>query len=449
MKNSQIKIMISFMICALLPLSTVAQETKPTSSVLITNANIFDGEHETLAKGMSLLVEGNKISKIAKSISSPKGATVINAKGKTLIPGLIDAHWHTYYANTPASTLVTGDMSEVAIIGFLGAEKTLMRGFTSVRDVGGNPFAVKKFTDSGAYPGPRLYISGPPMSQTSGHFDFRGKNDVPANSTDPLTYWERNGLILTADGVPDVMKRTREILRMGATQIKISCGGGVSSAYDPLDVQQYTYEEIKAIVDVAKTWNTYVAAHVFTDKSIQTALRAGVMSIEHGMLIKDKETLEMMKEKDAWLSIQPLLDDEDRLHFDNPESTHKWIETTSGTDRVYKMAKEMGVKMAFGTDALFDAESAAKQGKMLAKLKRWFTPYEALKMATSQNAQLLKLCGPRDPYPSELGVLKVGAYADMILVDGNPLENLDLVAEPEKNFVMIMKDGKIYKNSVK
>jgi len=293
-----------------------------------------------------------------------------------------------------------------------------------------------------------MYISGPPMSQTSGHFDFRGKNAVPANSTDPLTYWERNGLILTADGVPDVIKRTREILRMGATQIKISCGGGVSSAYDPLDVQQYTYEEMKAIVDVAKTWNTYVAAHVFTDKSIQTALKAGVMSIEHGMLIKEEKTLEMMKEKGAWLSIQPLLDDEDRLHFDNPQSTQKWIETTSGTDRVYKMAKAMGVKMAFGTDALFDPASAAKQGKMLAKLKKWFTPYEALKMATHDNAQLLKMCGPRDPYPGELGVLKEGAYADMILVDGNPLENLDLVADPDKNFVMIMKDGKVYKNLI-
>jgi len=424
----------------------VAEENKPKSSVLIINAKIFDGQNENVASGMSLLVEGNKITKIAKSILSPKGAMVIDAKGKTLIPGLIDAHWHTYYANAPASTLVTGDMSEVAIIGFLGAEETLMRGFTSIRDVGGNPFAVKKFTDSGEHPGPRMYISGPPMSQTSGHFDFRGKNAVPTNSTDPLTYWERNGLILTADGVPDVIKRTREILRMGATQIKISCGGGVSSAYDPLDVQQYTYEEMKAIVEVAKTWNTYVAAHVFTDKSIRTALKAGVMSIEHGMLIKEEKTLEMMKEKGAWLSIQPLLDDEDRLHFDNPQSTQKWIETTSGTDRVYKMAKAMGVKMAFGTDALFDPASAAKQGKMLAKLKRWFTPYEALKMATHDNAQLLKMCGPRDPYPRELGVLKEGAYADMILVDGDPLKDLDLVADPDKNFVMIMKDGKVYKN---
>ncbi len=137
------------------------------------------------------------------------------------------------YANTPASTLVTGDMSEVAIIGLLGAKDTLMRGFTSVRDLGGNPFAVKKFTDTGKYAGPRLYISGPPMSQTSGHFDFYGKNDKPANASDPLSYWERNGLIMTADGVPDVIKRTREILRMGATQIKIA-GVGVEGYLLPM-----------------------------------------------------------------------------------------------------------------------------------------------------------------------------------------------------------------------
>jgi imidazolonepropionase-like amidohydrolase len=417
------------------------------TAVLFKNANIFDGRNEKLAEGMSVLIKSNMIAKIAETIEAPVGAIIIDARGRVLMPGLIDAHWHTYYANAPVSVLATGDMSEVAIIGLLGAKRTLMRGFTTVRDIGGNPFAVKKFTDAGKYPGPRMLISGPPISQTSGHFDFRGKNDTPANSTDPLTYWERNGLIMVADGVPEVIKRARENLRMGATQLKIAGGGGVSSSYDPLDVQEYTFEEMKAVVDVAKTWNTYVAAHIFTDSSIQTAIKAGIKSIEHGNLIKDKKTLKMMKENGVWLSAQPLLDDEDALKFDNPFSTQKWIEVTSGTDKVYKLAKEMGVKIAFGTDMLFDPVAAEKQGKMLAKLKRWFTPYEALKMATSTNAELLAMCGPRHPYPEgPLGVIKVGAYADILLVDGNPLENLDLVADPDKNFVVIMKDGKIYKN---
>jgi len=145
------------------------------------------------------------------------------------MPGLIDVHWHTYFANITISLLNTGDMSEMAIKGFVGAEQTLMRGFTTVRDVGGNPFAVKKLTDTGEYPGPRMFISGPPMCQTGGHFDFGGKNDVPSNSADALPYWERVGLVAMADGVPEVTKRTREILRMGATQIKIAGGGGVTS----------------------------------------------------------------------------------------------------------------------------------------------------------------------------------------------------------------------------
>jgi imidazolonepropionase-like amidohydrolase len=416
---------------------------------LITNANVFDGVNEQLLESTDVLVEGNLIKQIANDIEAPGGATVIDADGKTLIPGLIDVHWHTYYAYAPVSTLATGDMSEVAIIGFLGAEKTLMRGFTAVRDVGGNPFAVKKLTDTGQYAGPRMFPSGPPISQTSGHFDFRAKNDTPANASDPLPYWERNSLIMVADGVPEVIKRARENLRMGATQLKIAGGGGVSSAYDALDVQEYTFEEMKAAVDVADTWNTYVAAHIFTDKATQTAIKAGVKSIEHGFLVSD-ETLRMMKKNDVWLSLQPLLNDDDALTFDNAYSTAKFEAVTQGTDRVYTAAKKIGVKVAFGTDALFDPAAADKQGKLLAKLKRWYTPYEVLKMATSTNAELLELSGPRNPYPDgPLGVIKVGAYADMLLVDGNPLEDIDLVATPETSFVVIMKDGVIYKNELK
>lgn len=423
----------------------VFAQTKP---ILLKNVNVFDGVNEKLQMGTDVLIEGKLIKEIGKNLSS-ENATVIDGQGKTLIPGLIDAHWHTYYSNAPQSILFNGDMSDVAIIGFIGAEKTLMRGFTSCRDVGGNPFAVKKMTDTGEYPGPRLFISGPPISQTSGHFDFRMKNDVPRNLTDPMPYWERVGLIMVADGVDEVIRRTRENLRMGATQIKISGGGGVSSSYDDLDVQQYTFEEMKAAVDVAKTWNTYVAAHIFTDEAVQTAIKAGVKSIEHGFLMSD-ETLQMMKDNDVWLSLQPLLDDEDALHFDNPYSQEKFSKVTSGTDNVYKRAKEMGVKVAFGTDALFDPKAADAQGKMLSKLKRWYTPYEILKMATSTNAELINLCGPRNPYrDGAIGVLKEGAYADMVLVDGNPLKDIDLVANPEKNFVIIMKDGKVYKNTLK
>ncbi|MDX2421175.1 MAG: amidohydrolase family protein [Amphritea sp.] len=440
------------MVVALSMTSTAfAAEAKPEAKAqtLITNVNIFDGKNEKRIMNADVLIEGNMIKKVSTEKITADGATIIDGGGRTMIPGLIDAHWHTSYAYAPERTLATGDVLEVAIIGAMGSEKTLMRGFTTVRDVGGNPFATKRMIDHGEIPGPRIFPSGPPISQTSGHFDFRAPQAVPSNPGDSLDYWMRNGVLMVADGVPEVTKRAREVLRMGASQLKIAGGGGVSSAYDPLDVQEYTFDEMRAFVEVAETWNTYVAAHIFTDKAVQTAIRAGVKSIEHGFLMSEK-TLKMMKKNDVWLSIQPLLNDEDALKFDSPASTAKYIAVTDATDKIYTNAKKIGVKIAFGTDMLFDPVTAEKQGAFLAKLQRWFTPYEVMKMATSTNAELLALAGPRVPYQDgPLGVIAEGAYADLILVDGNPLDNIDLVADPHKNFDLIMKDGVIFKNELK
>lgn len=423
--------------------SALAADAPAKSTVLITNANIFDGTNATLAQGMSVLVEGNKISKIDESIPAPAGATVIDAKGKVLMPGLIDAHWHVMFSEPTFPELLNSDVSWLTLLGMRGAHDTLMRGFTTVRDVGGSPFAIKKAIDRGMIDGPRIYPSGPNISQTSGHSDGRH----PADPGTPI-YLEKVNQLRIANGVPDVLVAVRENLRMGATQIKISIGGGVSSAYDPLDVGSYTLEEVKAAVDAAKSWNTYVAVHANTDEAIRMGIEAGVRSIEHGFLLKE-DTLKLMAKKGVWLSIQPLLNDEDAFPFTG-ENQRKWIEATDGTDNVYKLAKKHNVKIAFGTDLLFDPTLGPKQGKFLAKLKKWFTPAEALRIATSTNAELLALCGPRNPYKDgPLGVVAEGAYADLLLVDGNPLENLDLVANPEKNFVVIMKDGKIYKNTTK
>ncbi len=413
-------------------------------AVLIKNVNIFDGKNEKLGQGMTVLVEGNKIAKIANSITAPKDATVIDGGGRTLMPGLTDVHWHVMFNSPSIPTLMVADMGYLTLLGAKSAEEDLMRGFTTVRDIGGNPFGIKKAIDQGLIPGPRIYPSGPMISQISGHSDNRGPNDP-----DVPIYLEKIHQLAVADGVPDVMTAVRQNLRMGATQIKIAAGGGVSSNYDPLDVTQYTFEEMKAAVDVAKTWNTYVAIHANTDDAIQMALNAGVLSVEHGFLMSE-DTVKLMAEKGAWFSMQPLLNDEDAIQFPaGSDNERKWIQVTDGTDKVIKLAKKYNVKTAFGSDVLFDAAMGKKHGKLLAKLKRWYTPYETLKMATSGNAELIKLCGPRDPYPGELGVVKEGALADLILVNGNPLENLDLVADPDKNFVMIMKDGKIYKNMVK
>lgn len=431
----------------LLAMTVMLSAQSQTTYVLIKNANVFDGVNEKLIEGTDVLVENNLIKLIAKGIKAPKGGEVIDAQGKTLIPGLIDVHWHTTYAYCPESILVHGDIMEVAIISMRGAEETLMRGFTATRDAGGNPFAIKRLIDKGDYPGPRILPSGPPIAQTSGHFDFRDKNATPTNATDPLDYWRRNMLLCIADGVPEMIKRSRENLRAGATQIKLATGGGVSSTYDPLDVTEYTFEETKAAVDIAHTWNTYVLSHVMTDEAVRMSLDAGVLSIEHGFFASD-ETLDLMKKKGAWIVPQPFLKSD--LTFDNPASQEKFNRVCEAVDNVYKKAKQKGVNIGFGTDLLFDPEAAKMQGALLARLKQWFTPYEALKMATSENGKVMAMSGPRNTYQAgKLGVIEQGAYADMIIVDGNPLENLDLVADPGKNFAVIMKDGKVYKNTLK
>ncbi|MBY6135316.1 amidohydrolase family protein [Nocardioides marinus] len=424
-----------------------AQDDAPKVT-LIANVNVFDGTSEQLIENANVVVTDNLITAVSTEPVDAAGGTVIDGGGRTLIPGLIDVHWHTSYCCAAQATVVTGDILEVAIRGAKGSEGTLMRGFTTVRDVGGNPFSTKKMIDAGEIPGPRILPSGPPIGQTGGHFDYRPYQDVPSNPADSQWYWYSVGLMAMADGVPEVTLRAREVMRMGATQLKISGGGGVSSVYDPLDVRQYTKAEIEAFVEVADTYNTYVASHIFTDDAAQIAIEAGVKSIEHGFLMS-RETMEMMRDNDVWLSIQPLLDDEDGFSFNDPVSQAKWIEVTDGTDRAYTLAKEVGVKVAFGTDILFDPALAERQGAFLAKLQKWYSPYEVLRMATSINAELLAEAGPRHPYQQgPLGVITEGAYADLILVDGNPLQDINLVADPEANFDLIMKDGVIYKNAL-
>ncbi len=435
------------LLVALLAATAVSAQQDPAQT-LITNVHVFDGVNDGRIENANVLIEGNLIAAVSTDPISAEGATVIDGGGRTLIPGLIDVHWHTTYAYTPATVLIfnQGDMSEVAIRSMTGAKETLMRGFTTVRDPGGNPFAIKRLIDSGEYPGHRILPSGPFMSQTSGHADFHSLLENPRNSTSELSYWEKNMMAMVADGVPEVRKRTREILKYGASQVKITTGGGVSSQYDPLDVSEYSVDEIEAVVEEAANFNTYVLAHVMTDRGIRTSVEAGVMSIEHGFFAS-RETLELMKEKGAWLSPQTMKEED--MVWDSPVSAAKYKQVTDAVANLYPMAKEVGVNLAFGTDQLLDASKAYQQSLYLVRLGEWFTPYEVLKIATSENARLLELSGPRHPYQDgPLGVIKEGAYADLILVDGNPLENLELVGNPGENFDLIMQDGVDYKNAL-
>ncbi len=414
------------------------------------NVRIFDGTSDQLSQPMHVLVRDNIIQQIgADPIPSDRSGTttLIDGGGRTLMPGLIDAHTHLVMGSIPQGAVLSRDQNYVMLRAGAAAEDYLMRGFTTARDAGGPTFGLKEAIDEGFVVGPRIYPSGATISQTSGHGDFRMPLELPAAGDNPH-FSERYGYATIADGTDAVLRATRENLMRGASQIKVMAGGGVASNFDPLDVTQYTEEEMRAAVDAAASWNTYVTVHAYTPAAIRQAIRAGVKSVEHGQLA-DEDTIRMMAENDVWLSLQPFLDDEHAIPFpEGSANREKQLSIVAGTDTAYNLARKHGVKLAWGTDTLFDPELAKKQNEQLTKMTRWFTPAEVLKMATHDNAQLLQLSGPRNPYPGRLGVVKEGALADLLLVDGDVLADLELLDDPEANIVVIMKDGKIFKNTL-
>lgn len=420
----------------------------PQKPVMFTNVRLFDGRSPALAEGRRVLVAGNRIKGVQPAGDPmPEDVTVIDGGGRTLMPGLIDAHWHTMMAALSLSDMLTADVGYINLVAAAEAERTLMRGFTTVRDLAGPSFGLKRAIDGGVTAGPRIFPCGAMISQTSGHGDYRMPYEVPAPLNAPLTHAEALNAGVIADGADQVLKRAREQLMLGASQLKLAAGGGVSSNYDPLDVSQFTEAEIRAAVDAAENWGTYVAVHAYTPRAIQTSLRAGVRCIDHGQLM-DEETALMIRDKGAWLSIQPFLDDEDAIPFpEGSASRTKQLEMSAGTDNAYELAKKHGLKTAWGTDTLFDAALATRQGKQLAKMVRWYSPDEILITATSTNADLLAMAGPRNPYDGKLGVVEEGAFADLLLVDGDPIADIGLLVDAETNLKVIMKDGRVYKDT--
>lgn len=414
--------------------------------VIFTNVRIFDGMSDSLSAPSNVRVSGNLIAEVSQDgIEAPEGAQVIDGEGGTLMPGLIDAHTHLIMGSIPMGVLMTGEQNYIQMRAAHAAEAFLMRGFTTARDLAGPVFGLKRAIDEGYAVGPRIYPSGAMVSQTSGHGDYRMISELPREGG-AAHYTERYGFAALADGESEVLRRVRENLMRGASQIKLAAGGGVSSNYDPLDVSQFTEAEMRAAVEAAAAWNTYVTVHAYTPAAIQQAIRAGVRCIDHGQLA-DEETVKMMAEAGVWWSMQPFLDDEHAIPF--PEgSPHraKQIEMSNGTDTAYALAKKYGVNLAWGTDTLFDPALATRQGEQLTKMVRWFTPAEVLKMATHDNARLLALSGPRNPYPGKLGVVEEGALADLLLVRGDVLAEIELLEDPEANLLVIMKDGRIHKD---
>jgi imidazolonepropionase-like amidohydrolase len=416
--------------------------------IAFTNVRLFDGKSEALIEGLRVVVEGETIKAVEPAESRlASGARVVDCGARVLMPGLIDAHWHAMMASMPVNVLLTADVGYITLVAADEAKKTLMRGFTSVRDMAGPTFSLKRAIDNGLVAGPRIWPSGAMISQTGGHGDFRFPYEIPASPNAPLSRVEAIGGGAIANGVDRVLQRSREQLMLGASQLKLAAGGGVSSHYDPIDVSQYTEAEFRAAVAAAENWGTYVAVHAYTPRAIQTAIGGGVKCIEHGHLM-DEATAELIAKNGIWLSTQPFLNNE----FSNPQSTPegeaKAQQVYAGTDAAYKFAKAFNLKTAWGTDILFDAKMTVHQGAILATLERWYRPVEILKMATAVNGELLAMSGPRNPYPGKLGVIEAGALADLILVDGDPLANLKLIADPDKNFLLIMKDGRVVKDAL-
>src|SRR5499425_3226729 len=425
----------------------IAQDVQPTV-VLFQNVRVFDGKSGVLSGPSNVLVRGNKIERISTApIATDRSAKtqMIEGGGRTLMPGLIDAHWHAMLIRANPAQAITGDVGYNNIAAGVEATDTLMRGFTTVRDVGGPVFGLKSAIDSGLIAGPRIFPSGAVITVTSGHGDFRQLSELPRTIGGPLSRMEQIGASMVADSPDEVRLRVREQLMQGASQIKLTAGGGVSSPFSPIDVSTFTEAELRAAVEAAGNWGTYVTVHAFTPATIQRSIAAGVRCIEHGFLM-DEATAKLIAEKSVWLSLQPLPEELRQGFPVGSVQRAKADEVWPGISKTYELAKKYRIKTAFGTDVLFSQALAQQQGAILASLVRWYTPAEALVMATGTNAQLLAMSGKRSPYAGKLGVMEEGALADLLLVDGNPLENIQLIAEPAKNFLVIMKDGKLYKN---
>ncbi|GHA57936.1 amidohydrolase family protein [Photobacterium aphoticum] len=419
--------------------------------LLIKNANVFNGHDNTLLEAVDIVINQNHIQTISQQPINDAGfEQVIDARGHTVMPGLIDAHVHITLSAAP-HVLDTMTREEIAIRSAKIAEGMLMRGFTTVRDVAGNTIGLKTAIDSGYATGPRIFPSQAAISQTSGHSDYRqnrGQQRRNGHEDSPLM---KTGAFAIADGRSEVLKAVREQLFMGASQIKIMAGGGASSTFDPLDTLQYTLDELKAAVEAASDYGTYVAAHIHTTPAMKRAAEAGIMSFEHATIMDD-DIAQIIKEKGIFVIpsyFTSSLIAERKIPLGSESLYQKTERVGKAMLKSAELIKKYEIEnLCFGTDCVGDLGVHATQSHELEAIEKVFDTITALRMATSNCAKLFNLSTYQHPYQEgKLGEISEGAYADLLIIEGNPLEGVACVTQADKQKV-IMKDGVIYKNTL-
>jgi imidazolonepropionase-like amidohydrolase len=443
----------------LLSLFTASSFVVAEQSVLFSNVNVFDGVANTLHKNLNVLVVGNTIAEVSdKPITGVAKTLQIDGGGRTLMPGMIDVHSHL--AITTALNDIHGNITpeENAIRTTVIARDFLADGFTTVRDVGGNTFGLKASIDSGLIPGPRIFPSGAFLSQTSGHGDFRTPAE-PHPSSGHIDAGHRLGMGIVADGKAEVYRAVRENLRKGATQIKMMGSGGAGSDFDPIDSLQFQPEEQMAAVAAAGDWGTYVTAHLLDDRAIDRALDSGVMCVDHGLMIREGSIKKLVKNgvflAPQFNALSPRLKELPGL---KPVNIAKIQAAQAQMEPLVPLIKKYKPKVPFAVDAFGPPENHIRQRRYeLHYVAELFGNFETLRRATSVSGELLAMSGRRNPY-GKLGVIEPGALADILLIDGNPLEDIKLVgADPGwwdadtaeiETMPFIMKDGTIFKNEL-